>query len=250
MKFDAAGKLQVRIPPRSAPALRAVTARLRQPARHDRATAATTVLRVTTDNGGGNDAVAGAVAPQPAIIGGRGRRRPSLDHGRQRPAEPGAAGETREPETTRDRQQRQPLGVRGPPAAGGHEQHQPDEHQHGQRPTRARPAREAAYRKNAPAIPAMPTNGQGDAFGAGAARAGQSLARLVVPVRVVVPLLVALLGLLQRALGLLVGGVRAEPVDGRADVLARSTRWCFTQYQYLPESESLMPPKLTRRALD
>ena len=78
---------------------------------------------------------------------------------------------------------------------------------------------EAAYRKNAAAIPAMPTNGHGEALARG--RPAGRHCRVVVPVRVVVPLLVALGRLGEGALGLLGGGVGTEPVDGRADVLAR-----------------------------
>jgi len=66
-------------------------------------------------------------------------------------------------------------------------------------------------------MPVIATNGHGDAF----ARVVNRSALLgLVPLRVVVPLLVALRRLGEGAFGLLAGGVRPEAVDRRAEVLA------------------------------
>ena len=183
-------------------------------------------LLVTTDNGGGNDAI---LRVSPALS-----QAPRL----RRRAEQAPTGQRTRTSTRAATHRDAPAPTRG---CGVHQRRgddraaPPRRAAAARRPTRARqPAggvQEERARHPGHADERPRRGGVAVAAGADACQGTSSSRLVVVPLRVVVPLLVALLGLLQRALGLRARGVGPEPVDGRAAVLP-SDGVCFTQYQY------------------
>ena len=210
------------------PAPRRHRAARRQPAGHDRQRrrrrrAAGATGQLTIAGRGGTKSrhetpQRGAPLTSPGFV--TGASAPSSTCGSGRPAQPGAAGgDGEEPEDhRRDRQQRQRPGAastsgrRSRTARARRTTASSAPHQGATSP-------EAAYRKNAAAIPAMPMNGHGDALARPGLGRTATVCRRSTSGRCPTPRCAPRPS--QGTLRLLLGGVRAEPVDGRADVLAR-----------------------------
>ena len=214
MKFDKAGALTwTRTPPalRSYGRLRSVTS------------AANGDLLITTGNGGGSDAVL-RVRPQPADPAPRS---PLVEEVAQRPSRhhpcrhPHAVQPSQAPPALRTANHNATDASPMSATPRGRRLHQrqavtkSSSHRASSATTAhggaSRPL--AAYRKSEQAISAMPTKGQTE-------DRRSVLDGLVVPVRVVVPFLVALLDLLQRPAGLLGRGVGPESIGVLAAVAA------------------------------